>query len=92
VTSRALAIPLTGLINVERRHGHDELVIEKALVKLDSPAFHYFKNRRPDWAKEDLFSSPGPRQYFGPTANQLPLMIALNQHYSDINFTIGPVI
>lgn len=92
VTSRALAIPLTGLINVERRHGHDELVIEKALVKLDSPAFHYFKNRRGDWAKEDLFSSPGPRQYFGPTANQLPLMIALNQHYSDINFTIGPVI
>lgn len=79
-----VAIPLTGLINIERRHGQDEFVIEKALVKLDSPAFKFFESRRQFWADKDYFSSPGPRQLWGPTANQIPLTVALNQGYEDI--------
>ncbi len=85
---RPLAIPLTGLLNLERRQGKDELVIEKALVKTDSPAFRYFAERRGAWAEEDLFSSPGPRQLWGPTAKQIPISVALNQDYSDLHFSI----
>jgi pyrophosphate--fructose-6-phosphate 1-phosphotransferase len=83
---RPVAIPLTGLLNVERRHGKDEMVIEKALVKLDSPAFRYFASRRAAWAAEDLFSSPGPRQLWGPAAMQLPMSVALNRSYASLAF------
>ena len=79
-----LAIPLTGLVTLERRSGCDEIVIKKALVELDSPAFKFLEKRRDEWANSDLFSSPGPRQFFGPTINQLPFTVALNQGYSDI--------
>jgi hypothetical protein len=44
------AIPLAGLLNIERRHGKDEFVIEKALVKMDSPAMKFFASRRDEWA------------------------------------------
>ncbi len=81
-----LAIPLTGLINVERRHGKDEMVIEKALVKTASPAFKYFESRRGAWAQSDLFASPGPRQLWGPVAKQIPISVALNQGYGKLEF------
>ena len=83
---RPVAIPLTGLLNVERRHGKDEMVIEKALVKLDSPAFRYFASRREAWAAEDVFCSPGPRQLWGPAAMQLPMTVALNRKYASLAF------
>jgi pyrophosphate--fructose-6-phosphate 1-phosphotransferase len=83
---RPVAIPLTGLLNVERRHGKDEMVIEKALVKLDSPAFKYFASRREAWAAEDVFCSPGPRQLWGPAAMQLPMTVALNRSYASLGF------
>ena len=37
------------------------------VVKMDSPAMQYFVSRRDDWAAGDLFASPGPRQFWGPT-------------------------
>jgi pyrophosphate--fructose-6-phosphate 1-phosphotransferase len=83
---RPVAIPLTGLLNVERRHGKDEMVIEKALVKLDSPAFRYFASRRDAWAAEDVFCSPGPRQLWGPASMQLPMTVALNRNYASLAF------
>lgn len=86
----ALALPLTGLLTVERRHGQDEMVIEKALVRTDSPAFKFFLASRERWAREDHFSSPGPRQLWGPVANQLPALVALNQGYRDLKFDLGP--
>jgi pyrophosphate--fructose-6-phosphate 1-phosphotransferase len=86
---RVLALPLIALMNVERRGGKDEYVIKKALVTVDSPAFKYFATRRAAWAAEDRFASPGPRQLWGPTANQLPITVALNQGYSDLGFSIG---
>ncbi len=83
------AIPLTGLLNIERRHGHDEFVIEKALVKMDSAAMRYFVARRADWAAADLFSSPGPRQLWGPAAYQQPISVALNSASASLSFKIG---
>ena len=83
------AIPLTGLLEIERRHGKDEFVIEKALVKMDSPAMKYFASRREAWADDDLFCSPGPRQLWGPAAHQLPISLALNSASESLTFKIG---
>ena len=83
------AIPLVGLLNIERRHGHDEFVIEKALVKMDSPAMKYFEDYRAAWAADDRFTSPGPRQLWGPTAAQLPMTVALNSGADSLDFRIG---
>ena len=83
------AIPLAGLLNIERRHGKPEFVIEKALVKMDSPAMAYFVSRRDDWAANDLFASPGPRQFWGPTTHQLPISVALNSQTDSLMFQIG---
>ncbi len=86
---KPLAIPLTGLFNIERRHGKDEFVIEKALVKIDSAVFKFFDSRRNVWAEADHFASPGPRQLWGPTAKQLPVSVALNRNYNSLDFRIG---
>lgn len=83
------AIPLAGLLNIERRHGKDEFVIEKALVKMDSPAMGYFVDRRAAWAADDLFASPGPRQLWGPAALQQPISVALNSGSDSLAFKIG---
>ncbi|MFC1752779.1 diphosphate--fructose-6-phosphate 1-phosphotransferase [Thermoproteota archaeon] len=85
---KALAVPLTGLLNREHRSGEDRLVIKKALVELDSPAFRYFEKRRQTWAKKDVFTNPGPRQFFGETCCTMPFTVALNQGYSSIEFKI----
>jgi diphosphate-dependent phosphofructokinase len=78
---KVLALPLSGLITSELRKGKPELVIEKSLVNTSSPAFQLFASQRDRWAREDLFSSPGPTQHWGPTRNQLPITVALNQGY-----------
>jgi pyrophosphate--fructose-6-phosphate 1-phosphotransferase len=84
-----LAVPLTGLLNVERRRGQDEFVIEKSLVGMDSPAMRYFMSRRGDWAANDLFCSPGPRQLWGAAARQMPISVALNSGAESLEFFIG---
>ena len=84
----AQAIPLTGLLNIERRHGQDEFVIEKALVKLDSPAFEFFVSRRKQWAENECFASPGPRQLMGSVAKTLPITVALNRKYENLKFNL----
>ncbi len=87
---RVLALPLAGLITSEMRKGKEELVIEKSLVKTSSPAFKAFAENRQKWATEDLFSSPGPIQHWGPTSKQLPMLVALDQGYSDFtSFDLG---
>ncbi len=60
-------IPITMLMNVERRHGHDKPVIRKALVELDGKPFQTFAARRAEWATETAYVYPGPIQYFGPS-------------------------
>jgi diphosphate-dependent phosphofructokinase len=63
---KAGGIPTTMLMNVERRHGEDKAVIQKALVKLDGGPFNYFASKREEWAIAESYQYPGPIQYFGP--------------------------
>ncbi len=63
---QAGGIPLTMLMNMERRHGSDKPVIRKALVELDGKPFTEFARQRPKWRVETSFASPGAIQYFGP--------------------------
>ncbi len=59
-------MPITKMMNIERRHGHDKPVIRKALVELDGKPFQYFCAHREQWALETCFTYPGAIQYFGP--------------------------
>ncbi len=59
-------IPITMMMNMERRHGAMKPVIQKALVKLDDAPFLKFASRRADWAVNTCYVYPGPIQYFGP--------------------------
>ena len=60
-------VPVTMMMNMERRHGEMKPVIQKALVKLDDAPFKYFASQRETWAKNTCYVYPGPSQYFGPT-------------------------
>ena len=60
-------MPITKMMNIERRHGHDKPVIRKALVELEGAPFKYFAEHREEWAIETAFTYPGAIQYFGPT-------------------------
>ena len=59
-------IPITMMMNMERRNGEMKPVIQKALVKLDGGPFKKFAESREKWAKETSYVYPGPIQYFGP--------------------------
>jgi len=59
-------VPLTMMMNMEKRHGEMKPVIQKALVRLDGPVFKELKDNRENWALEDCFLFPGAIQYFGP--------------------------
>ncbi|MDA8306597.1 MAG: diphosphate--fructose-6-phosphate 1-phosphotransferase [Deltaproteobacteria bacterium] len=87
---RVLALPLTGLVTAEMRHGKEEFVIEKSLVELSSPSFKIYAQNRDKWAIKDCFSSPGAMQYWGPTSRQVPMIVALDQDYPDFDsFDMG---
>ena len=60
-------IPLTMMMNMEKRHGEMKPVIQKALVKLDGPVFKQLEENREDWAMNDRYLFPGAIQYFGPS-------------------------
>ena len=60
-------MPITKMMNMERRHGHDKPVIRKALVELEGAPFRYFAEHRDKWAVETSFVYPGAIQYFGPS-------------------------
>jgi diphosphate-dependent phosphofructokinase len=64
---KAGGVPTTMLMNMERRHGKDKPVIQKALVKLDGGPFQYFVSKRDEWAMTESYQYPGPIQYFGPS-------------------------
>ena len=60
-------MPLTKMMNMERRNGQDKPVIRKALVELDGKPFQFFAAHRDEWAVETAFMYPGAIQYFGPS-------------------------
>ena len=74
-------IPITMMMNMERRHGEMKPVIQKALVDLEGAPFKTFAANRETWAKETCYVYPGPIQYFGPTevCDQTTKTLALEQ-------------
>ena len=60
-------IPLTMMMNMEKRHGQMKPVIQKALVDLNGPVFKKLADNRETWATEDCYLFPGAIQYFGPS-------------------------
>ena len=60
-------MPITKMMNIERRNGEDKPVIRKALVELDGAPFKFFAANREQWARETSFVCPGAIQYFGPS-------------------------
>ena len=60
-------MPITKMMNMERRNGQDKPVIRKALVDLEGAPFRYFAEHREAWAVETSFVYPGAIQYFGPS-------------------------
>ena len=59
-------MPITKMMNIERRHGEDKPVIKKALVELNGKPFKFFEANRDKWAIETAFVYPGAIQYYGP--------------------------
>ena len=74
-------VPITMMMNMERRHGHMKPVIRKALVELDGKPFQAFAAHREEWAEKTAFIYPGPIQYWGPTevCDQCTRTLALEQ-------------
>jgi len=64
---QAGGVPLTMMMNMEKRHGKFKPVIQKALVELDGPVFKMLESKREKWAYEDSYVFPGSIQYFGPS-------------------------
>ncbi len=60
-------MPITKMMNIERRNGADKPVIRKALVELDGKPFQFFAANREKWAVETCFTYPGAIQYYGPS-------------------------
>ena len=64
---KAGGVPVTMMMNMERRNGEMKPVIRKALVELDGKPFKEFEKQRDHWAKETCYIYPGPIQYWGPS-------------------------
>ena len=64
---KAGGVPLTMMMNMEKRHGVMKPVIQKALVELDGPVFKEFEANRENYALNDCYIFPGAIQYYGPT-------------------------
>ena len=74
-------VPITMMMNMERRNGEMKPVIKKALVRLDGAPFKEFAAHREEWAENTCFVYPGPIQYWGPTevCDQCTKTLALEQ-------------
>ena len=60
-------VPITMMMNMERRAGEMKPVIRKALVELDGAPFKEFAAHREEWARKTAYVYPGPIQYWGPS-------------------------
>jgi len=74
-------VPITMMMNMEKRNGEMKPVIRKALVELDGAPFKEFAAHRDEWARETAYVYPGPIQYWGPTevCDQPTKTLALEQ-------------
>ena len=64
---KAGGVPITMMMNMERRNGKMKPVIRKALVELEGKPFKAFAAKRDEWKKNTCYTYPGPIQYWGPT-------------------------
>ena len=60
-------VPITMMMNLERRNGAMKPVIRTAVVELDGAPFKYFASKRDEWAEQTAYVYPGPIQYWGPS-------------------------
>ena len=65
---KAGGVPITMMMNMERRNGEMKPVIRKALVELDGKPFKAFAAQRDEWALNTCYTYPGPIQYWGPSS------------------------
>ena len=74
-------VPITMMMNMEKRNGKMKPVIRKALVELDGAPFKFFASKRENWARYTSYVYPGPIQYFGPTevCDQSTITLKLEQ-------------
>ncbi|MCI6672246.1 MAG: diphosphate--fructose-6-phosphate 1-phosphotransferase [Prevotella sp.] len=74
-------VPITMMMNMERRNGEMKPVIRKALVELEGAPFKAFAAKRDLWAKQTSYIYPGPVQYWGPSevCDQTTKTLALEQ-------------
>ena len=74
-------MPITKMMNIERRHGEDKPVIRKALVDLEGKPFRYLAENRDTWAVETCYVYPGAIQYWGPSevCDRTTMTLALEQ-------------
>ena len=74
-------VPITMMMNMERRAGEMKPVIRKALVELDGAPFKEFASKRDEWARETSYIYPGPIQYWGPSSvcDRPTMTLALEQ-------------
>ncbi len=74
-------MPITKMMNIERRHGADKPVIRKALVELEGKPFKFFAENRQKWAVDTCYVYPGAIQYFGPSevCDRTTVTLALEQ-------------
>ena len=75
-------VPITMMMNMERRNGAMKPVIRKALVELEGAPFKFFAAHREEWAKNTAYVYPGPIQYWGPSevCDQCTKTLALEQN------------
>lgn len=78
---KAGGVPITMMMNMERRNGEMKPVIRKALVELEGKPFKTFAAHRDEWAKNTCYIYPGPIQYWGPSnvCDQTTRTLALEQ-------------
>ena len=78
---KAGGVPITMMMNMEKRAGEMKPVIRKALVELDGAPFKEFAAHRDEWARKTAYVYPGPIQYWGPSevCDQPTMTLALEQ-------------
>jgi pyrophosphate--fructose-6-phosphate 1-phosphotransferase len=78
---KAGGVPITMMMNMEKRAGEMKPVIRKALVELDGAPFKEFAAHRDEWARKTAYIYPGPIQYWGPSevCDQPTMTLALEQ-------------
>jgi len=72
-------IPVSSMLHIERRKGHEVPVIKKALVDLHGKPFFEYKKLRRSWVTEDKYSNPGGLQYEGTASSLINLTVQLEQ-------------